>query len=605
MTVLPIEFGLSNKHVISSFRSFIFFVLFYLYLWLCVDLRLIAGCAVTTNFPVFFKGWIFLRNFLSYPGGPVGYAGAFLSQFFYIGWAGALAVTMQAWLMFVCVGYIFKALDFSALRWLRFVPPILLLIAYAQYTYHLVTTMAFLTALLFICLYLRTTLSLASNRRRLAVFMVLSVILYYVAGGAFLLFAVFCAMYELLLKRRFLSGLLYLLLAVAVPYVEGVLLFGVSIVDAFGDSLPFSWKILSFEDRRRLIIVVYVLYLFLPFTMLLLGLWQKVPSSKIQIRFRSYLADSKLRWVIESLLLFGITFAAIFLSHDDKRKTELEVAYFASHKMWPQVLAAARRHPNSFPTIHAVNRTLYHTGRLSHDMFSWPQHPDTLFLTAKGHEFAYWKQFDFYIEVGLMNMAENALAESLEIYGEHPLILKRLALIRMVNKTLFHADWANCYLARLQSDPDLSTDKEIQRLRSLMLEKDYGFFTFEIEDVLSQLLEKNRQNRMAFEYLMAWYMLTKQLDKFIQNLERLDDFDFPTIPRTYEETMLVYVQSTRKPVDMRGRQLSPESRRRFKSFSQVLSRYGGNLQAASDELAGDYANSYFFYYVYARSGREK
>lgn len=63
-----------------SIRTFTFFVLFYLYLWLEVDLRLIYhGSGMINNLPPFYRGWAFFQKFLSYPGGPVAYLSAFLS----------------------------------------------------------------------------------------------------------------------------------------------------------------------------------------------------------------------------------------------------------------------------------------------------------------------------------------------------------------------------------------------------------------------------------------------------------------------------------------------------------------------------------------------
>ena len=174
-----------------------------------------------------------------------------------------------------------------------------------------------------------------------------------------------------------------------------------------------------------------------------------------------------------------------------------------------------------------------------------------------------------------------------------------------LSKTLFDAHWANNYLQRLQSDPNLSTDEKIQHLRSVMLEKDYGFSAIDIEDILSQLLEKNKQNRMAFEYLMAWYMLAGQLDKFVQNLDRLDDFDYTQFPRLYEEAMLVHVNRTRKRLDLHGRRFSSESRQRMDAFSQIFDRYDKNKQAAFYELAKDYGDSYLFYCIYGFSGTKK
>ena len=609
-------------------RSLIFFVLFCLYLWLVVDLRLIYNCAgVITNFPVFYRGWAFFYEFLSHPGGLVEYTGALLSQMFYIGWAGALVVTIQAWLMSVCTGYILKAVNLSHLCWLRFIPPILLLITYTQYTFHFITTMAFLVTLVFVCLYLRIIKSLKSNTGHLIVALILSVILYTIAAGAYLLFAALCAMYELLFRGQCLLALLYLLSAVAIPYVEGVLIFRVSIINAFSDLSPLSWKILSFDNRRKLIAIIYILYLLLPFTMLASGFWKIIQNSKIKNRINPLPAKMKfninspvLKWIIESFVLFTIAFTCVFFSYDKEKKTVFLTDFYASQRMWPELLRVARCFPDNYFVVHAVNRALYHTGRFSYDMFCWPQNPNTLFLNTKKYELASRKKTGIYLDIGLLNMAENTLTGSLEGLGERPSILKELALINMaksnydsariylgaLRKTLFYNDWANKYLELLRSNPDLSHVKEIQELRSVCMEQDYGFTSLNnVEAALLHLLNKNRQNRMAFEYLMSWYLLKGRLDKFVQNLERIDDFGFSQFPRLYEEAMLIYVFSVRKPVNLRGRQLSTESRRRFDGFNQVLNDYGKNKQAAFNKLAKDYRNSYFFYYVYGRQGTEQ
>ncbi|NQT03077.1 MAG: hypothetical protein HQ580_13700 [Planctomycetes bacterium] len=619
---------LSSQDIGRTSRCLIFFVLFYLYLWFVVDLRLIYNCTeVITNFPVFYKGWAFFCRFLSHPGGLVEYTGAFLSQLFYIGWAGALVVTIQAWLMSVCIGCILKSVNLSHLCRLRYIPPILLLIIYTQYTYHFITTMAFLVSLFFVYLYLRITHSLTSNTSRLIVVLVLSVILYTIAAGAYLLFAVLCAMYELLFRRQFWLGLLYLLSAAIIPYVEGVLVFKVSIIDAYSNLSPLSWKILSFDNRRKLIVIIFILYSLLPLTMLASWLWQIIRNSKIQNRLNLLLKKMKftisspvLKWIIESLVLLAIASTAVFFSYDKEKKTVFVTDFYARQRMWPQLLRAARCYPDNYFVVNAANRALYHTGQLSYDMFSWPQNPATLFLSTKKYEHASCKKSGIYLDIGLLNMAENALTESLEGLGERPSILKGLASINMakanydsariylgaLSKTLFYGDWANNYLERLKSDPDLSEDKEIQRLRSVCMEKDYGFTSLNnIEATLLQLLEKNRQNRMAFEYLMSWYLLNGRLDKFVQNLGRSDDFGFSQFPRLYEEAILIYVFSTRKPVNLLGRQGSDESRRRFDGFNQVLNDYGKNKQAAFNKLAQDYWDSYFFYYVYGRQGTEQ
>jgi hypothetical protein len=612
-------------------RTVLFFVLFYLYLWLWVDLRLIYHSGQTiTNFPVFFRTWAFFHHLVPYPGGLVEYLSAFLSQFFYLPWAGALVVTTQAWLICVCTDYFLKLIKASSLRWLRFVPPVLVFITYTKYTYHFVTTTALLASLLFVCLYLKV----ASDSRlpRLLVFLVLSVILYAIAGGVYLLFALLCAIYELFFRRRWRTSLAYLVSAALVTYVAGVLIFGVSTNEAFTDLLPFSNKILSHQTRRRMTQALYILYLLLPLTALLLGLWRVSAGRKVKQRPRrkspklrssilSWYTDSPVfKWFVESSLLFVLAGAAVFSFHDNKLKTTLQTDYYAYHKMWPQVLAAYGRHPNSFFIVHAVNRALYHTGRLPYDMFAYNQHPDTLFLTSKEHLAAQWKKSDVFIDLGVMNMGESALAESLERLGERPTILKRLALIAMVKqdintarvylgaltKTLFHADWADNYLKLLDSSANLSIDKHIQHLKSLMTENDYGFTDYQPERILLDLLDKNRYNRMAFEYLMAWYLLTNQLEKFVQNLYRLDDFDYPQIPRLYEQAILVYQVLTGKKVDLKGRQISPQTYELARRFSDISNRFrGGNRLTLISLTLRDFGDSYFFYFNFGDLGIAK
>ncbi|MFH1881272.1 MAG: DUF6057 family protein [Planctomycetota bacterium] len=636
-------------------RSLIFFVLFYLYVWFCVDLRLMYyGAGVITNFPIFYKGWAFFLTFLSYPGGPLEYLSAFLSQLFYYSWAGALVVTVQAWLLCVCIDYLSKATNLPRIRWMRFIPPILLLILYTRYTYHFPTTLAFLTALIFVCLYLKTTSSQTKIFSHLGTFLALSVILYYLAGGAFLLFAVLCALYELLFtctcatcgevttgagRSRWKMSLFYLLSAVLIPYVVGLLVFRVSIIDAFCNMLPFSWKILYYESRKRGVTIVYLLYLLPPLTLLVFGLWQILLSrlgsakraktgpspslmgwtGRLARIFSWYRYSPKLRWVSESLLLLAIAGSAVFLSRNENLKTRFKVDYYAYHKMWPEVLKSARSNPLNPFIAHTVNRALYHTDRLGYDMFSWPQHPDYLFLSDKKYKWMYWQIFDVFLDIGVVNMAEHALTECLEGLGDRPMVLQRLALINMVkgnlgsakiylgalSKTLFHADWAKHYLDRLRTDPNLSEDRYIQHLRSLCLDKDYPIHSLLNERTLSWLLEKNSQNRMAFEYLMAWYMLNRYLGIFVQKIELLPDLGYAELPTHYEEAALVYVYGTRKPLHLSGYQPSPQLRQRIEDFSRLLSSYGGDKQAASKELSKKFRHTYFFYYAYAPSGTKK
>jgi len=628
----------SSQDLGRLLQSFLFFILYYLYFWLYVDLRLIYhGAGIITNFPVFYKGWTFFMPYLSYPGGLIEYLSALLSQLFYYSWAGAIVVTAQAWLLSVCIDYLLRKANLVRIRQLCFVLPILLLVLYTRYAYYFATTMALLTALLLSCLYVKVTLSRTTTLSCLNTFLFLSFVLYYLAGGTFLLFAVVCAIYELIFRYHWKSSLLYLLSAFVIPYIVGLLVLRVSIIDAYCNLLPFSWKILYYEARSREVTIVYLIYLLPPLTLLIFGLlkifWKRLScvkdrspvkrlnkfSNLILKTYYRYKHWPKLKWTVEPLLLLVIAGSVVLFCRNENLRIRFKVDYYAYHKMWPKLLTSAKHNPHDPFIAHAVNRALYHVGRLGYDMFSWPQHPNYLFLTDEKYKWMYWQIFDVFLDIGVINMAENALTQCLEGLDSRPMILKRLALINMVkgnlnsakiylgalSKTLFDADWAKHYLDLLQTDPDLSTDQYIQHLRSLSLDKDCPIYTLMMEKTLLWLLERNSQNRMAFEYLMARHMLKKHLGKLVQNFERLPDFDYHELPTHYQEAALIYMYATRKPVNLSGYILSPQKRQQIQDFSRILSSYGGNKQAASKELAKKFRNTYFYYFQYTSIDPDK
>jgi hypothetical protein len=344
----------------------------------------------------------------------------------------------------------------------------------------------------------------------------------------------------------------------------------------------------------------------------------KSPNLLLKI-FSRYRFSPKLKWAIESVLLFAIAGSVVFFSRNENLRTRYKVDYYAYHKMWPELLTSAQHNPHNPFIAHAVNRALYHVGRLGYDMFSWPQDPDHLFLSDKKYKWMHWQIFDVFLDLGVVNMAENALTECLEGLGSRPMVLQRLALINMVkgnsgsakiylgplSKTLFHAEWANNYLDRLEADPNLSEDKYIQHLRSLCLDEDCPMYSLLKEKTLLQLLEKNSQNRMAFEYLMAYHMLNKNLSKLAQNLERLHDFDYPKLPTHYEEAALIYMYRTKKSLQLSPYLPNPQIRKQIEDFSRLLMSYGRNKQAAYKELSKKFRNTYFFYLMFAPSGTKR
>ena len=174
-----------------------------------------------------------------------------------------------------------------------------------------------------------------------------------------------------------------------------------------------------------------------------------------------------------------------------------------------------------------------------------------------------------------------------------------LALLRLL-ATAGKKDRA---LSEIESDPELLTDNFIQRLRSLMIDADYVVYNTPLDRVLLSLLEKNKYNHMAFEYLIAWYLLTRDLDKFGENIHRLHDFNYSKIPRRFEEALLIIANIQKKKFDLTGFNISSNAVARFNNFNQTLSQNQGDMNKALNELKKDYGDSYFYYYIYPRFKR--
>lgn len=619
------------------------FALFFVWLWKAVGLNLIFhGAGVISNFPSFYTTWRFFLEYTTYPGGPVEYVAALLSQLFYYPGLGSLVVTLQAWGLCLCIGYLLETAGLGVLAAVRYVPALLLLVVYGRYTYHFQTTLALLFAMAFACGLVAAARQWPGRPGRVCLFIPLALVCYGLAGSAMLVFALIYGLWQWTALKDWLAGLVTTAAAAAIPYGVGVLAFGVSLPDAYTQLLPFSWRVLYYQPRSRYVEMVYVMVALVPAVLAVAGLLRQATGGIQQPgedrdkghsrQAHQSKAPGKIKAAASALTGPGWTGSAVrtgaavcllaavaVLSLDPVEKTRFAVDYYGYHQMWPQVLASARRAPDNHFVMLAVNRALYHTGKLGREMFQWPQHPDDLLLTRSEYKRVFWQTFDVYLDLGLVNLAENALTEVLEGLGDRPMILQRLATINMakgnlgtakvylcaLHRTLWHRDWAASRLAEIERDPSLAADAQIQALRAMALDKDRPTVRLPEEQMLSALLEKNPKNQMAFEYLQSWLLLTKQLKKFVEPIGRMKDFGYQELPRHYEEATLIYAYGSRKRVNLEGFKPSSQLQQRAADFSSVLTQYNTDKAGALARMQSQYRGTYFYYFLCVQPERAR
>lgn len=622
----------------------LFFGSFYVCLWKWVDVSLIYhGIGDIRDFPVFRWGWDFFHEFLAFPGGVTEYISALLAQSLFDPRWGALILTLQAGLITLCVGAYLRAMGVAPLlvRLMSFAPALLLLALYARYAHFSapITRLAVALALLWLSLCLFSL----PVRLRLGILVVLSALLYSVADGALLVFALLSTILELRRRGPWAMVLVPLLLGGLVPYLEGVVIFGLAPSEAWEKLLPFTLN-RAFQAVRGATLLS-ALYLFLPAVAFAALLWdafsrrsprlaavakpgQSGPASSGRLDAarsasrakspysvaRSWLPRSEGsfrsisgRLAVETVCLLCSVIAVVCWSQDAKFKSVLAVDYHACRRMWPEALAAAAGNPTNTYVMCAVAQASHHTGKLMRELPSLHR-PGDLLLFEQGHR-AHWKRSDLYFDLGYVNMALHHLSEAVEFCGERPILLQRLALVNLalgnintaklylnaLTRTPFHARWARDYLRRAESDQSLARDPEVRRLRSLMVRRD-SVLRLSLDEELLLLLEANPQNRMAFEYLMTYYLLTKNLAGFGKNLYRLDDFPGSSLSTPWEEAATLAIKQSAQQSPLRARRPSPEVQRRLALFLKALEGCGGDSELARARLQKDYGNTYFYYY---------
>ncbi len=611
----------------------LFFSGMFLFVW-----RVLEACLVYHSFgmlrsyPEFAVGWHYLGEVLVYWGGPVEYFGAFLSQWFCYSWLGALIVTMAAWSFWGLTGSLVALCGGRRTNVLCYLPAVGLLVMYAGYNHPLSLCLAMLTSLLFVVLYEKIPFrGVVVNG---VLFVVFAVTVYLIAGGASLFFIILAGACEIVVRRRFYFGLVISVLGVGAVWLVIFFFADIPLQQAYYRLLPFDPEISKDMDRLSSLIIIGT-YIFIFSFLLLMGLRQRIVSRKGSGKQRSRhrkrvseeraLLRGRVMWTVESLLLVGVTVAAVMYSYDGNKRQFLRISRFARHEKWEDVLTAAGEMPEGVYNVyinHDINRALYHTGRLGSELFAYRQRLSGLMLMSgmQGQSIVRnLKGCDMFLELGDLNFAEQLAYEVLELKGDNPRVLDRLARINIVKSQtetarvflnalsmdVIHDDYAERLIGRLEDDPELKGDEAIERLRKCMLTENVAALDYDEESLLLKLLSRNRRNRMAFEYLMAYYLLTGQHDKVVKNIWRFGELGYEKIPRCFEEAIVLSIGMSEKEPNLHGWTISGQTAKRYEAFNSAGRNpmYRGLGKAALKEvLAGDFADSYFLYYLFNLSG---
>jgi hypothetical protein len=609
------------------------FIGLFVTIWKAVQPHLLYyGFGVFEPFPLFSMDGLFLDARLHTVAGPLSLLTGFLSQWYYASWLGASIIVAVLLLLFAATRRLLLLAGADHSRDLAFVPLLPALVMVNRYDHPLQAMLAVGLAVWMAVLYLSWLADRATLR--VALFAVLYAVCYLLAGGSALLFALIVLLLEGVVFARLLRAGLCGAVAVLITLLLGRALLGFDPRNAWLAGTPLDPSAVGTLDGLSLW-MMRGLYAAVPVIVLWIALWKWLWPRIAAIRGRrgsraggDTRGSHGLRWpwvwlAIRQLAVV-VALVLVVVWPSGGKKYPLATHFLARQQDWQGVLkVAAEMKAKGYgcppACLFDVDRALAHLGRMGDDLCTYSQDVKVLaFLSLQdvGRQFWFAKLFDLHFDLGDLNTAEQDAYELLEMEGPCPFILEGLSRVHIAKaeygaaathlKALLCSpafrQIASRRLAMLADPSRISSDPEVVSWRKWRRNRDHEVREGYFDEAVLDLLQDHPDNRLAFEYLMGYYLLTYQRAKIADSLGRLRDLGYFRLPRHVMEALLIEASQTRKTIDLKGWSIDPSVRDQFERISSSLRGMRGNKQAAASLLAPQFGDTYAYYSAFNVSG---
>jgi hypothetical protein len=553
--------------------------------------------------------FIFSHDFLSenlhQPGGPLIYAGKFLSTFFYYPFAGALIVaTVLTLIVLLTLKIIIilngtKAQRLNGAMALSFIPGIALFYLQTDYRFLLFNSLGILTQLAFLYLVIRY---LKQFRGWLPV--VISPLWYFLTGSFVWIFLLFLTLYlAFVIKKKGWSKIIVLwALNVLTFYILKEFLFFQS-----GKTLlifPLTELITGYQS---------IIFLFVAGFIAILPVITRIKlTSPPNLKIPALAVN-----LITISLLIIILVAVGFQKFDIKTKQYFHVEKLFYQNKFDEVIAYnTEHHPTNILTIFLNNIALCEEDKLNDMLFDFPQSPDgkTLFLKWEIAGEILRRGGYFYYTIGMINEAHRWAFENMVMTGFTPEGLKMLIKTDLINgnykvasmytgilkKTLFYKKDAKAFEKLLFNDDAVNTDNELGEKRKIRLKSDFFSITDDPVVNIDLILGKDSLNKKAFDYKVAYLLLRKDYQGIAQELPKFEKLGFKRLPVNVEEAVIAISIANKGRLPNTGSiRISQGTITRWQQYLSVLQQYGNNVRSAEPALRRRFGDT-FWYWVFYR-----
>lgn len=270
------------------------------------------------------------------------------------------------------------------------------------------------------------------------------------------------------------------------------------------------------------------------------------------------LQQSKVVIVLSYVLVIVASWFGIKASFDEMTYELIDYDFLVRTEQWDKIIEKAEKKPATTPlSVSCVNLALSQKGMLADRLFEFYQNGgEGLFPTFTRDMISPVSTAEIFFRLGMVNDAERYMFEAQETipnYRKSARLTRRIIecdiingnykvaakLLRRLQKTLFYSNWANQTMALLGNEKAINRHPIYGKLRKYREKKqDFLFSDREMDQMLGLLFLNDNHNKMAYEYLMCYELLQRDMEKFMQYypLGRFVGYDH--IPRTFQEILI-------------------------------------------------------------------
>ena len=537
----------------------------------------------------------YINDFLLKPGGLLDLSGKFLTQFYISKFAGSIMLAAVMTLPGIILMQVNKRLTpgpvFSNLFLL--IPSCLLFLMQTHYYHLMMYNLGFLLVLFYFLL------SILSEKKRLRYIALAFFPLFYFLEGAYALifiglFIIYCLLYVKGSQKYY-----YLLVLLAGAIISVLIFSKIFLLQSIKQLMLYPLPFINDSMHK---VLFYVLTGYIILYPILCRLAGSLGLKRLDNRFVR---------IISPGIVICLTAVMLITGFNSQTSRVINLEKFVFEEKWEEAIKYHEKYPSeNMIGQYFYNIALSESGQLCDRLFYGRQDFGTgsLFLPWSS-EHINWGAYSFYA-AGLINEAQRWAYEEMVVYGKRPQNMKLLIKASLINgkysltekytgilkNTLFYRTWAKEYEKLIRDSVAIKSHPELGKKIKTLPGKDFFIFLESPQDNLPMLVNENPANKEAFEYLMSWLLLSKEVEMLVNNIKLMKNMGYNRIPRHIEEAVMIYYNSQGVFPDLGGLSISSDTKLRFDQYFTSYMSARQTPATLKEKMQKQFGNTFWYYF---------